>query len=111
MLTVFIFCNLATSSPFCRRGVNCLVSNYITKPFLIEPVDSLTKCSIMKTAGIVILVIGIIGLIVFGIQALQDSDSFSLLGIDIAVSKANWTPVIISAIVTVVGIVMVSSKK
>ena len=65
----------------------------------------------MKTAGIVLIVIGIIGTILFGIQALDQSESFSLLGIDIAVSTANWTPVIISVVVLVIGIVLVNIRK
>jgi hypothetical protein len=60
----------------------------------------------MKTAGIVILILGIIGTLVFGVQALQQTETFSFLGIEIGVSSANWTPVIISAIVLVIGIVM-----
>jgi uncharacterized membrane protein YidH (DUF202 family) len=60
----------------------------------------------MKTVGIVLLILGAIGTMVFGIQAMQDSESFSFLGIDIAVSTANWTPVIISVILLVVGLVM-----
>jgi hypothetical protein len=65
----------------------------------------------MKTAGIILLVLGIIGTIVFGIQAINQSESFSLLGVDIAVSSANWTPVIISAAVLVVGIILARSGK
>lgn len=57
----------------------------------------------MRTLGLFLLIIGIICLIVFGIQAMNDSETFTLFGLDIAVSKANWTPVIISAIVTAVG--------
>lgn len=64
----------------------------------------------MKVIGIVLVVIGIIGIVVFGIQALNDSESFSLLGLDIAVSKANWTPLIVSAIVTMVGAFMSTRK-
>jgi hypothetical protein len=60
----------------------------------------------MRTVGIVLLVLGLIGLIVFGIQAMQDSESFSFLGMDIAVSTANWTPVIVSGIVAVVGLIL-----
>ena len=57
----------------------------------------------MKTVGIILLILGIIGVVVFGIQAINDSESFSLLGLDIAVSKANWTPLILSGLVTLVG--------
>ncbi len=57
----------------------------------------------MKIVGIILLVLGIIGVVVFGIQAMNDSESFSLLGLDIAVSKANWTPLIVSGVIAVVG--------
>ena len=65
----------------------------------------------MRTIGIILAVIGAIGAIVFGIQAMQDSESFSLLGVDVAVSSANWTPVIISVIVLVIGLVMSAAGK
>ncbi|MBW6479142.1 MAG: hypothetical protein K0B37_06905 [Bacteroidales bacterium] len=65
----------------------------------------------MKTAGIILLVIGIVGTLVFGIQAIQDTETFSFLGIDIGVSSANWTPVIVSAVFLLVGIVLMSMNK
>jgi uncharacterized membrane protein YidH (DUF202 family) len=60
----------------------------------------------MKTIGIILLVLGGIGTIVFGLQAMQDSESFSFLGMDIAVSTANWTSVIVSVILLIAGLVM-----
>jgi uncharacterized membrane protein YidH (DUF202 family) len=65
----------------------------------------------MKIAGLILLILGGIGTVVFGIQAMQDSDSFSFLGMDIAVSTANWTPVIISVVLLVIGLVMTSRGK
>ncbi|WP_291860663.1 transglycosylase [Marinilabilia sp.] len=65
----------------------------------------------MKIVGIILLIIGVVGLVVFGIQAINDSESFSVLGAEVAVSKANWTPLIVSAIVTVIGIVLTVSRK
>lgn len=65
----------------------------------------------MKVIGIILLVLGLIGTLVFGIQAMQDSESFSFLGMDIAVSTANWTPVIISVILLAIGAVLTLSKK
>lgn len=65
----------------------------------------------MKTAGIIILVLGVVGTVFFGIQAVNNSDAFSFLGIDIAVSSANWTPVIISVVLIIVGLFMMRSKK
>lgn len=65
----------------------------------------------MRIIGIVLLILGAIGTIIYGIQAIQDSESFSFLGMDIAVSSANWTPVIISVVVLVIGIVMTSAGR
>ena len=65
----------------------------------------------MKIAGTIITVLGIIGLIIFGIQAMNDSESFSFLGMDIAVSTANWTPVIVSGVVTLIGVVILAISK
>lgn len=65
----------------------------------------------MRTVGIVLLILGAVGTIIFGIQAIQESESFSFLGMDIAVSSANWTPVIISVILLIVGVVMASAGK
>jgi uncharacterized membrane protein YidH (DUF202 family) len=65
----------------------------------------------MKTIGPILLILGALGTIIFGIQAIQDSESFSFLGMDIAVSTANWTPVIISVILLVVGLVLTMRGK
>ncbi len=65
----------------------------------------------MRIVGIVLLIIGLIGLVIFGYQAMQDSESFNLLGMEVAVSSANWTPVIFSAIVAVIGIILALAGK
>jgi hypothetical protein len=64
----------------------------------------------MKTLGIILAILGGIGTLMFGIQAMQDSESFSLFGMDIAVSTANWTPVIISVAMLIIGIVLSRGK-
>nr|WKN36461.1 hypothetical protein K4G66_29295 [Tunicatimonas sp. TK19036] len=64
-----------------------------------------------RTIGIILFVIGLIGTLITGIQALQDSETFSLFGLDIGVSSANWTPLIISVAVLIIGLVMMRSKK
>ncbi len=57
------------------------------------------------------MILGLIGTIVFGIQAISESEAFNFLGIEIAVSSANWTPVIISAAVLIVGLIMMTAGK
>ncbi|WP_372949812.1 transglycosylase [Mariniphaga sp.] len=65
----------------------------------------------MRNIGLLIVLVGLIGLIFFGYQAMQDSESFSVLGVDVAVSSANWTPVIISGVVFVAGLILAAMGK
>ena len=53
---------------------------------------------------------GLIGVIYYTYQYIQDSESFSALGADIAVSTGNWVPILISALVMVVGVLLTRSK-
>lgn len=64
-----------------------------------------------KIIGGILTIAGLVGSIVFGIQAAEDSESFNFLGLDVAVSSANWTPLIVSGAVLLVGLVLVFSKK
>ncbi|QGY47661.1 transglycosylase [Maribellus comscasis] len=64
----------------------------------------------MKTLGILLFIIGVVGTILFGIQAANNSETFSFLGLDIAISDANWTPVIVSAVLAVIGVVVLLIK-
>ena len=66
---------------------------------------------VMRNIGLLIVLVGLIGLIFFGYQAMQDSESFSVLGVDVAVSSANWTPVIISGVVFVAGLILAAMGK
>lgn len=65
----------------------------------------------MKNMGVIILIIGLIGLVYFGYQAYQQSDSFNAFGVRVAVSKADWTPVILSFLVVVFGYVLMKLKR
>lgn len=65
----------------------------------------------MKIAGIILLVLGIIGTLVFGLEALKNSESFSFLGVEVAVSSANWTPTIVSVLILVIGIILTTTRK
>jgi len=64
-----------------------------------------------RTLGIILTLIGLISTTITGMQALEDSDSFSVLGLDVVVSKANYTPLIISVVVLIVGIILWASSR
>ena len=57
-----------------------------------------------KTIGIVLTLVGLVSTTITGMQAVEDSDSFSVLGMDVVVSKADYTPLIISVAVLIIGI-------
>ncbi|NGP75648.1 hypothetical protein G3570_03330 [Balneolaceae bacterium YR4-1] len=63
-----------------------------------------------QTLGGILSIGGLIGVIFFGIQYLDDSESFELLGADIAVSTGDWVPILVSLIVLIVGVVIYKSK-
>ena len=65
----------------------------------------------MRIIGVILFIAGLIGVIVFGVQTMNNSESFNFLGIDIAVSTANWTPLIVSAVVLVIGVLIASFSK
>lgn len=69
------------------------------------------KILIMKAFGTILTLLGLIGVILFGIQAANNSETFSFLGLDVAVSEANWTPVIVSGVISVIGIIILLLKK
>lgn len=63
-----------------------------------------------KTLGGLLSIGGLIGVIYYTYQYIQDSESFSALGADIAVSTGDWVPILISALVMVVGLLLTRSK-
>ncbi len=63
-----------------------------------------------QTLGSILSIGGLIGVIYFGIQYLDDSESFEVLGADIAVSTGDYVPILISLIVLIVGVFIYRSK-
>lgn len=65
----------------------------------------------MKYAGYVISIGGFVALIYTGINYLNNSESFSMMGVDFAVSKGDPMPMIISVIVLVAGVLIIRASK
>ncbi len=55
-------------------------------------------------------VAGFIGIIFYGYQYLNDSESFELMGADVAVSTGDYVPIIISVIVLLAGLLIYRSE-
>ncbi len=66
---------------------------------------------ILKNECTIILIIGIIGTVLFDIQAIQDSERFNFLGIYIGVSSADWTPLIVSVVILVVYAILMLKER
>ncbi len=58
------------------------------------------------TIGRILAIGGVLGIIYFGWQYYEESESFEAFGADIAVSTGDYTPIIISAVVMLVGIII-----
>lgn len=63
-----------------------------------------------KAIGGILSIGGLVGVIFYTYQYMQDSESFSALGADVAISTGNWVPIVISALVMVVGILLARGK-
>ncbi len=72
---------------------------------------NLNLLTMKRTVGLVLTVVGLVATIITGIQAMNESESFSFLGMDVGVSSADWTPLIISVIVLIVGLVLAASSR
>lgn len=59
-----------------------------------------------RIIGGILTAAGLIGVLFFGYQYFDDSESFSVFGADVAVSTGDITPVIISAVVMIAGIII-----
>lgn len=59
-----------------------------------------------KTIGGILTAGGLLGIIYFGWQYFDDSETFEAFGADVAVSTGDYTPIIISAVVMIAGIVI-----
>jgi hypothetical protein len=59
-----------------------------------------------ETIGGILTAGGLLGIIYYGYQYFQNSESFEAFGADVAVSTGDYTPIIISAVVMVVGLVI-----
>jgi|GEM_PF-302013 len=57
--------------------------------------------------GSILSIGGLIGIIIYGYQYLDDSESFELLGADVAVSTGDYVPILISLVILVVGILSI----
>ena len=65
----------------------------------------------MKILGYIITISGLIALIYTGITYINNSETFGIFGLDVAVSKGNPIPMVISAIALVVGLLVVNTSK
>ena len=62
-----------------------------------------------RIVGIVLFIVGLVGAFITGLDAYNNTESVKIFGKQITLSQADWTPVIISGAVMLVGIVLLMS--
>ena len=62
-----------------------------------------------KLFGIILFVAGLVGSLIFGLEAYQDTESIKVLGAQVTLSQADWTPLIICLGITLIGVVLIAS--
>jgi hypothetical protein len=65
----------------------------------------------MKTAGIIIMILGAVGLIISIVDYANQTDKFSLLGLEITVSEGSLTPIIVTGIIFFAGFLLTLGKR
>lgn len=68
------------------------------------------KKHLKKIIGSVFTIGGLIAVIYTGINYINNSESFGFFGADVIVSKGDPIPVIISAFIFVIGIILLRTK-
>jgi hypothetical protein len=63
-----------------------------------------------KSIGSILAVGGLLGVLYFGFQYFQNSESFEAFGADVAVSTGNLTPVLVSGVVLLIGVLITRTK-
>lgn len=63
-----------------------------------------------QVLGSILSIGGLVGVIYFGYQYLEDSETFKLLGTDIAVSTGDYVPILVSLIILIAGLLLYRSK-
>lgn len=64
----------------------------------------------MKNIGLIIAAVGLIGVIYFGIDLLNNEAEINVMGVEVTVQERDYTPLIISGIVLIVGVFIMQRK-
>jgi hypothetical protein len=62
-----------------------------------------------RLVGVVLFIAGLVGTFITGLNAYDNTESLKIFGKQITVSQADWTPVIISGAVAVLGLLILVS--
>ena len=59
--------------------------------------------------GIILFTAGLVGSFIFGLEVYENTESVKIFGSKFTLSQADWTPLIVSLGITVVGIILIAS--
>ena len=65
----------------------------------------------MKNIGLIIAIVGLVGVIYFGIDLINSRSEINLMGIEVTVQEQDYTPLIISTVILIVGVFVMQRQK
>jgi uncharacterized membrane protein len=64
-----------------------------------------------RILGGLFMLVGLVGVLYYGILFIQNSDSFNFFGSEVVISSGEYAPVLVSAIIMVVGLFIYNVKR
>lgn len=65
----------------------------------------------MKNIGLIIAIVGLVGVLYFGIDLITTDAEINVMGVEVSVQERDYTPLIISTIVLIVGFFVMQRKR
>jgi len=63
-----------------------------------------------RKIGAIVSFAGFVGIIYYGYQYIQDSETFEVLGTDVAISSGDYVPILVSVVVLLLGLFLMKTK-
>lgn len=64
-----------------------------------------------RTLGAIFMLVGLAGVAYYGVMYIKKTDSFNFFGAEVVISSGEYAPILVSAIILVVGLFIYQVKR